>query len=680
MLARTVLWGVLLGVQPVLAAQDHISGQVRNSDGSPEAGVWVIAETSGLPTDFRKIVVTDDAGRFLLPELPEAQYKVWVRGYGLADSARTDASAGDELALTVSSAGSPREAAVVYPANYWFAMIKPPSAETLASAPHPYPSPEDWMSQLQLNCIICHQQGTALVRTVASSRQALDHGLKKAGEMNLLAEQLNRDVLLDVFEDWGKRIAAGETPKTPPRPQGIERNMVITQWGYGGKYTYSHDVISTDKRNPQLYADGRIYGLDLGNDALLILDPKTNSWEEKKLPGFEHGVPWCDQTYKPLEGGEPMAVGAQLTGCPAPGVESAHAGAYQNPVNAHNPMMDDTGKVWMTMQIRREWGEDMPEFCNKDPLIAANYHHRQLGYYDTATGEIVPVDTCFGTHHLQFDDKGVLWVNGDSNVVGWLDTKVFDPAKPETLEKAMGWSEGKVDSDGDGVADLPIIGFRYSIIPNPVAGDVWVAIPPGSYGKFPTYGDRGYLTRYDPKTDTHEAYKPPAPASGARGIDVDSKGMIWAGMAGSGHLARFDHSRCKQTWGAGDQCPEGWTLWETPGPRFEGAPGKGTNFHYYTWVDQFDTLGLGKDTVVLNGTNSDSLIAFQPETEKFTVIRIPYPLITFTRGVDGRIDNPEAGWKGRGLWFTNGLDPVFMSEIPKSYVGRVQMRPDPLAR
>ena len=86
--------------------------------------------------------------------------------------------------------------------------------------------------------------------------------------------------------------------------------------------------------------------------------------------------------------------------------------------------------------------------------------------------------------------------------------------------------------------------------------------------------------------------------------------------------------------------------------------------HYYIWVDQFDTLGMGRDTVIVNGTASDSLIAFDQETETFTVIRIPYPLNTFTRGVDGRIDDPKAGWKGRGLWFTNGLSPVVHSEIP----------------
>ena len=61
----------------------------------------------------------------------------------------------------------------------------------------------------------------------------------------------------------------------------------------------------------------------------------------------------------------------------------------------------------MTVQIRREWGEDLPEFCKRSPVIANNFHHRQLGYYDTNTGEIVPIDTCFSTHHLQFDNDGV---------------------------------------------------------------------------------------------------------------------------------------------------------------------------------------------------------------------------------------------------------------------------------
>ena len=87
-----------------------------------------------------------------------------------------------------------------------------------------------------------------------------------------------------------------------------------------------------------------------------------------------------------------------------------------------------------------------------------------------------------------------------------------------------------------------------------------------------------------------------------------------------------------------------------------------------------------RDTIIVNGTGSDSLQAFDPKTEKFTIIRVPYPKNLFTRGLDGRIDDPKAGWKGRGLWFDNGGDPVLHSEVQQGYVGKVQLRPNPLAR
>ena len=104
------------------------------------------------------------------------------------------------------------------------------------------------------------------------------------------------------------------------------------------------------------------------------------------------------------------------------------------------------------------------------------------------------------------------------------------------------------------------------------------------------------------------------------------------------------------------------------------------DFHYYVWVDKYNTLGMGKDTPILNGTASDSLLAFDRKTKKFIVIRIPYPLNAYQRGLDGRIDNPKTGWKGRGLWFDNGLDPIIHNEVQQGYVGKVQLRPNPLAR
>jgi len=106
----------------------YISGTVRSSNG-PEAGVWVIAETKDLPTNFIKIVVTDDAGRFVVPELPSASYRVFVRGYGLADSTPVQLKPGSaDVQLTAPLAKTPREAAKVYPGNYWLSLLEPPAA------------------------------------------------------------------------------------------------------------------------------------------------------------------------------------------------------------------------------------------------------------------------------------------------------------------------------------------------------------------------------------------------------------------------------------------------------------------------------------------------------------------------------------------------------------------------
>src|SRR5438128_1208241 len=106
---------------------DDIGGVVTSPKG-PEAGVWVIAETSDLPTKFARIVVTDDRGRYLLPDLPKANYSVWVRGYGLVDSPKVTAAPGKLLNLTAVVAPNARAAAEYYPAGYWFSLLRVPDA------------------------------------------------------------------------------------------------------------------------------------------------------------------------------------------------------------------------------------------------------------------------------------------------------------------------------------------------------------------------------------------------------------------------------------------------------------------------------------------------------------------------------------------------------------------------
>src|SRR5436309_8709413 len=104
---------------------NDLGGVVTSANG-PEAGVWVIAETTGLPTKFAKLVVTDDQGRYLIPDLPKANYSVWVRGYGLVDSPKVTTALGKTLDLKAVPAPTPAQAAEYYPALYWFSLLRVP--------------------------------------------------------------------------------------------------------------------------------------------------------------------------------------------------------------------------------------------------------------------------------------------------------------------------------------------------------------------------------------------------------------------------------------------------------------------------------------------------------------------------------------------------------------------------
>jgi hypothetical protein len=133
----------------------------------------------------------------------------------------------------------------------------------------------------------------------------------------------------------------------------------------------------------------------------------------------------------------------------------------------------------------------------------------------------------------------------------------------------------------------------------------------------------------------------------------------------------------------GQHCPEGWTLYPTPGPRFKGVTDQyNADVHYYIWVDQFDTFGLGKDVPIATGAGSDSLLALLPATGQFVVLRVPFPIGFYQRGLDGRIDDPASGWKGRGLWSSFGFMVPWHIEGGKGTTSKAvkfQVRPDPLA-
>ena len=187
---------------------------------------------------------------------------------------------------------------------------------------------------------------------------------------------------------------------------------------------------------------------------------------------------------------------------------------------------------------------------------------------------------------------------------------------------------------------------------------------------------------YEPPLDNPEA---PVHGYSPRGMDIDRNGVVWAALA-SGHLASFDRRKCKGPLNGpsatGQQCPEGWTLYPEPLPQMKGVSDSGSaESSYYTWVDQFGALGLGENTPIDTGNESEGLLALKDG--KWVVLRVPYPLGFYTKWMDGRIDDPKGGWKGRGLYSTVSTRAPFHMETGKgtqSKVIRFQLRPDPLAK
>src|SRR5437867_6908972 len=172
--AFLLVWPSQAGAQQLRIGSNDIGGVVTSAKG-PEAGVWVIAETTGLGTKrYAKVVVTDDQGRYLLPSLPPgAQYNVWVRGFGLIDSARVQANPGMTLNLTATIAPTARAAAHYYSGSYWWSMLKIPDKRLFPGTgpngngvPTTIRNQLDWMDGLKQNgCGNCHQAGAAIMRS-----------------------------------------------------------------------------------------------------------------------------------------------------------------------------------------------------------------------------------------------------------------------------------------------------------------------------------------------------------------------------------------------------------------------------------------------------------------------------------------------------------------------------------
>ena len=682
----------------VAVGGDDIGGVVTSSKG-PEAGVWVIAVTGDLPTKFARIVVTDDRGRYLVPGLPKASYEIWVRGYGLVDSKHVKSAPGSRLNLTAAVATDPHEAAQYYPAGYWFSLMQVPAKSEFPGTGANGIAPgmrtqQDWLRNMKSGtCWACHALGTKETREIPAPLRSMTAA--DAWQRRINSGQAGADMMrgisafgmgraLQMFSDWTDRIAKGEVPPAPPRPQGIERNVVITEWDWADPKAYLHDEVSTDRRNPRLNADGLIYGsTELSTDYLPVLDPAHNTISRVPLAPRDPATPMTSQEMS------------------APSMNFGSEPPWNSHVNVHNPMLDEQGRVWITATVRPSANPDFCKAGSDHPsakLYPLNNSGRQLAVYDPKTKHLTHISTCFSTHHLMFaeDANRTLWTSGGGPVVGWLNTKLFDETHDEV--KSQGWTALILDTNGNGKRDdyvepnQPIDpakdkrygGGLYAVAPAP-DGSIWGTV----------LGMPGAIVRlspgaHPPETALAEVYEPPFqdpvnPGFSPRGGDVDRNGVYWTALA-SGHLASFDRRKCKGPLNGpkatGQHCPEGWTLYTEPLPQLKGVAEQGSaGASYYTWVDQFDTLGLGANTPINTGNGEEGLIALKDG--KWVVLRVPYPLGFYAKWMDGRVDDPRAGWKGRAVWATVSTRAPFHMETGKGTTSKVlkfQLRPDPLAR
>src|SRR5258708_6494766 len=237
------------GAAAAVAIDGQSIGGVVTSRFGPEAGVWVIAETNELGTRFAKMVVTDDRGRYVLPDLPKASYQIWVRGYGLVDSPKVAGEPGKLLDLTAVVAPSLAAAAQYYPAIYWFAMIRIPDRSKFPvtgpngnGIPVSFKTQDQWLNTIKTNgCGNCHQIGNYATRTIPQALGHFDTSMEawarrlQSGPAGLVMVGTMAGLLtpdgghLAALAGWTDRIKAGALPSaTPPRPTGMERNGLVT--------------------------------------------------------------------------------------------------------------------------------------------------------------------------------------------------------------------------------------------------------------------------------------------------------------------------------------------------------------------------------------------------------------------------------------------------------------------
>jgi hypothetical protein len=456
-----------------------------------------------------------------------------------------------------------------------------------------------------------------------------------------------------MFADWTDKIAAGAYPtQAPPRPKGLERNAVLTVWDWATPAGQRADAQATYEWNPRVNANGLVYGTYSNDTAIAWLDPKTNTTGR-----IETGVSFL-----------------------------------------RSIAMDDQGRIWATGNYGP--GEQAPDFCKPESGNKyAKYYRlpgrgKQVVMYDPKTKKLEKIPSCMGVDHNHLGkeaDKPLYY--GNTGQVAWLSTATWD--KTHDAEQSWGWCPTVLDTNGDGKItewtepDAPVDPKKdhrinagcYSIAVSPKDGSLWCSGIANNDHQLVRI-ERG---ANPPQSCKAEVFTPPAdkgPYFKTGGVVLDDDGVAWLNWRGSEQLTAFDRRKCKTTTGTGDQCPDGWTTYQMDRPKLQGTsrPAQ-AEMQYLSQMDHADGLMLGPDTVITGPVNSNSLQLFLPKRAQFLDIVVAYPMGFFSRSAQARIDDPNAGWKGRGVWSNySTYTPQFVEGGTGPKIVKFQMRPSPIAK
>ena len=369
------------------------------------------------------------------------------------------------------------------------------------------------------------------------------------------------------FADWTDRIAAGEVPPAPPRPQGLERNVVITHVGLGRP-----EGLPARRRRrptaaiPTVNANGPLYGaLELSADYLPVLDPVRHTASQVPLTVRDPNTP----PTSPNDAGAVALLGRRSRSGRARTTSTTRCSMSRAASGSPPPCVRPTTRTYCKARIDPSVGEAVPARARRPPPRDVRSEDREAHAHQHVLRHASP-DVCRGRQQHAVDERrrpgGRLAehedVRGDRRR---REVAGLDGAHHRHQRQRQARRVRRAEPAGRSDEGQALSAARSTRVAPAPDGSVW-----GSQLGFPGRGHPA-RARIEPAGDgaggglraAVRTIRSRVQGFSPRGMDVDRNGVAWAALA-SGHMASFDRRKCKGPLNGpnatGQHCPEGWTL------------------------------------------------------------------------------------------------------------------------